>query len=195
MTNDEIERATARIEAMIEQHPEVAPERIRQELLRLRLQAGSFRSKRAKILKTADALNEAASDFAACKKGCGECCRMPTLIYEHEAAEMARASDRVIAKVPFRPRESVIQVMARHYGTPCPFLIDESCSIYADRPHVCRVHLSFNDDASACSSSQRIDQRAPVVMYNADLIEVPYNNIVLNYAPAEPWGCIQEFFP
>jgi Fe-S-cluster containining protein len=106
----------------------------------------------------------------SCKKGCGACCRQLVPIAEVEArhirdvvealpeprravvrARFADARRRLEAaglldKLEQRAQlpEGVGRGIALDYfaqGIPCPFLEEESCSIYADRPVACREYL------------------------------------------------------
>lgn len=106
-----------------------------------------------------------------CKAGCGACCRQPVPISVHEAEMLLRLvggmewERRVKVEARFadairRMQESgLIEAMrgigkltdenerrelALQYfalGVPCPFLEDESCSIYEHRPMRCREYL------------------------------------------------------
>jgi Fe-S-cluster containining protein len=107
----------------------------------------------------------------SCKKGCGACCRQLVPISEVEArrigrlveelpeprrtevrARFTRARERLaeaglLSKLENRQEGFVEGEVASfglayfHVGIPCPFLEEESCSIYADRPTVCREYL------------------------------------------------------
>jgi Fe-S-cluster containining protein len=106
----------------------------------------------------------------SCKKGCGACCRPIIPLSEAEArrigrlveelpeprrtevrARFERARERLaeaglLSKLenPASFLESEIDPFGLayfHLGIPCPFLEEESCSIYADRPIVCREYL------------------------------------------------------
>jgi Fe-S-cluster containining protein len=106
----------------------------------------------------------------SCKKGCGACCRPIVPLSEVEArrigrlveelpeprrteirARFDRARERLaeaglLSKLenPQSFLESEIDPFNLAYfrlGIPCPFLEKESCSIYAERPIVCREYL------------------------------------------------------
>ena len=99
----------------------------------------------------------------SCRMGCGACCRQLVPIAGSEARMLAR----VVAAMPPPRRARVrarfaaalaaldaVGLLTRlsdasataaseglaylRLGIPCPFLEDESCSIYEDRPLVCR---------------------------------------------------------
>ena len=38
-------------------------------------------------------------------------------------------------------------------GQPCPFLVDNACSVYDVRPLVCRSHFSFDATAHWCAGT------------------------------------------
>lgn len=118
-----------------------------------------------------------------CKNGCGACCRQLVPISASEArrirdyieelpeerrAEIRRrfgaARERLdeagmlprLASGEGLPRE-VLRSLGLDYfrlGIPCPFLEDESCSIYAERPIACREYLvtSPAENCAALSS-------------------------------------------
>jgi len=106
----------------------------------------------------------------SCSKGCGACCRQLVPISDVEARRIAelvqslpepqqtqvraRFDDAVrkfadaglLEKLrdPERwHREGYVPFGLEYFrqGVPCPFLVDESCSIHADRPITCREFL------------------------------------------------------
>ena len=114
--------------------------------------------------------NEENGQKISCTKGCGACCRQLVPITETEARNIhtvvenlpeprrtavrthfAEARQRLeksgMLEQLLQPEKVPIdkkQEFALRYffqGIPCPFLEDESCSIYADRPLVCREYL------------------------------------------------------
>jgi len=111
----------------------------------------------------------------SCRAGCGACCRQIVPISEIEARYLAD----LMAAMPKEQRERVTARFAdvvaklranglfevpsdpgeRHrlgveyfrLGLPCPFLEDESCSIYEHRPASCREYL-VTSPAANCST-------------------------------------------
>ncbi len=107
----------------------------------------------------------------SCKAGCGACCRqmVPLSLFEAESlaawigtlpeavrqtlAGRFHAALRKLADAGIIDRLTKERWFARedsawtlpmdyfHAGVPCPFLIDESCSIHPIRPLVCREYL------------------------------------------------------
>ena len=119
----------------------------------------------------------------SCKKGCGACCRRLVPVSASEArrirdyieelpeerrAEIRRrfaaARDRLdaagmiprLASGDGLPREVPRSLGLDYFGLgiPCPFLEDESCSIYEERPIACREYLvtSPAENCAALSS-------------------------------------------
>jgi len=106
----------------------------------------------------------------SCKQGCAACCRQLVPIGQTEARrlrdlvdetpdpkralirarfaqarEHLRASgllDRLLARQHWTPEEAhAIGIEFFRLAIPCPFLQDETCSIYPDRPIRCREYL------------------------------------------------------
>lgn len=111
---------------------------------------------------------EQAGHRISCSKGCGACCRQMVPISPPEARHLAALveamppQEAAVVKERFRAARAVVslsdvpqkgppegdQAAFREFGVsyfklgvPCPFLVDESCSIHPDRPLVCREYL------------------------------------------------------
>ena len=124
----------------------------------------------------------------SCRKGCGACCRQLVPISEVEArrigrlveelpeprrqevrARFARARERLAEAgllAELESREGFVQDEITPFGLayfrlgiPCPFLEEESCSVHADRPIICREYL-VTSPALNCSDPKpgTIDQ-------------------------------------
>ncbi|CAN5300871.1 hypothetical protein BH20ACI1_BH20ACI1_08580 [soil metagenome] len=109
----------------------------------------------------------------SCKKGCGACCRQPVPLPEFEAYNIAEMVEKMpeprrrevkerfnkalthfteigwverfahCADYSKEERQEMFWDYFRE-GIPCPFLVDDSCSIHQDRPLVCREYLVTN---------------------------------------------------
>jgi Fe-S-cluster containining protein len=106
----------------------------------------------------------------SCRKGCGACCRQVVPVSQTEARHLRRVVEQMpeprrsavisrFAEARARleasgllerlrwpvslgdPERQTLAVDYFHQQIACPFLEDESCSIYADRPLVCREYL------------------------------------------------------
>lgn len=133
--------------------------------------------------------SEAMSAHAACRSGCSSCC--------HVAVSLSRAEARLIAqKTGAKLNEGAgasldfadPQDVDRIAGTPCPFLAEGRCSIYAHRPFVCRTLVNMDDSPVLCEIISGVN------------VPVPYANGVNQrglFAAAtlkEPHADIREWF-
>jgi len=113
---------------------------------------------------------EAAGQKVSCQKGCGACCRQLVPIAPAEAHRLQTVVDalpeerRAEVVVRFAEARSRLQAADQldtlldpspmtleqrrrfgldyfRLGIACPFLLDESCSIYHERPLACREYL------------------------------------------------------
>ncbi|MEI7612238.1 MAG: YkgJ family cysteine cluster protein [Betaproteobacteria bacterium] len=189
------ESALQRIDACIEANPWMEADALTHQIKRIMFENASARSKLGKLIALSDATADALKPYVACKPGCAHCCRVPALIYEREAIQMAKASGRTMVRLQFRPREEVLSSATKFFGQPCPFLASHECSIYEQRPLVCRVHHSLGDDGIQCEKNLQQDIFIGVAQYDPDIIEMPYHSLVLTSKAREPWGNILEFFP
>ena len=123
---------------------------------------------------------EAAGEKISCKKGCGACCRQVVPIAEIEAYQLAELVEKLpeprrsevrqrfanayshfkdigwfdhIDDLANASRDDLARRGLEYFreGVPCPFLVDESCSIHQDRPVSCREYL-VTSPAENCSS-------------------------------------------
>lgn len=187
--------AAKRLDTILASNPWMAPESIADVCYRIQTSNANFQSKESKLVGLADKVNQAVQPHAACHKGCSHCCSMVTLIYRYEAVRLAQVSGRMMVDLPFRPHDAVLLAGAKVNGKLCPFVVGGCCSVYEQRPMICRLHHSLNDDPKDCIVSLEARGMAPVSMYDPDYVEVPYHELVRSRTPAEPWGAITEFFP
>jgi Fe-S-cluster containining protein len=94
----------------------------------------------------------------ACRNGCNFCCHIAVsatlveidLIASHvRSTWSAAATEALMTRIESTYRMTVDDRMATR--TPCPFLVEGSCSIYAVRPFACRRQVSI--DASLCEKA------------------------------------------
>jgi Fe-S-cluster containining protein len=122
---------------------------------------------------------EANGTPVSCKKGCAACCRQVVLLSEQEArhlhdlvgrlpepqraaieARFAQAGQRLHEAGLLEPlrrlaqlrRDEIAALSLRYFALflDCPFLEAEACSIYADRPLLCREYV-VTSPAANCS--------------------------------------------
>jgi Fe-S-cluster containining protein len=115
-----------------------------------------------------DRLLAHAGGAPACKSGCGHCCHQAVgvaapevfAIYEHLRKECTKSAfDRTVKRIRETDDRTRGMTSEQRFSPdlPCPFLENESCSIYEARPLACRGKNSL--DAKACETSLR-DPRA-----------------------------------
>jgi Fe-S-cluster containining protein len=185
--------ANQKIAKLIRKNPWMEPRAMRDGLLKLRAEPTPIEEKRRRVIWIADTVVKALEPHVACRSGCSHCCHMNTMIYEHEARRLAEVSGRKMAVLPYRPPSVVFSEGMQYEFMPCPFLVADKCSVYDDRPLVCRVHHSLSNLASDCDPLGPGSGRPP--MYDPDVIEVPYKLLNESANPMEPMGNIAEFFP
>lgn len=180
-------------ERLLQEHPELDEERLFQKVIKIFSENAALKTKQRKVFELVDKVSSVLFGYTACQIGCKACCYLPTLIFEHEALILAAASGRPPSKVPLRDRDLSLEAGRDFMGVPCPFLAEEACSVYAHRPLICRLHHSLAADATPCQTLPITGVRPP--MLNPDYAELPYQVMMMRFAPNEPWGVIQEFFP
>ncbi len=74
-----------------------------------------------------------------CKAGCERCCHQRFCVFEVEAAPIRRALAELAATDPTM-RERVREQGRDLQGSACALLVDGRCSVYAERPLICRSH-------------------------------------------------------
>ncbi|MDQ3000559.1 MAG: YkgJ family cysteine cluster protein [Fibrobacterota bacterium] len=113
--------------------------------------------------------SEKRGEKASCRKGCAACCRQMIPLSPPEAFLL---TETLTAMEPAREHEINVRMSALgqrleseglgtlalsnhaqtyfRLGLPCPFLIDEACSIHDRRPMACREHVAVSG-AGHCS--------------------------------------------
>jgi uncharacterized protein len=81
---------------------------------------------------------------------------------ETQEAERRRAA--FLAAVPQRLLEREDSIRAT-VGKACPFLVDEQCSVYDNRPLACRKHASYYTNEKWCSPPYLNTVQAPLVRF------------------------------
>lgn len=121
--------------------------RVLQQVNQLLTQARSAGTRPKRVLwlkRAADTFSDAVAPHAACKKGCSHCCHISVKLTEPEALEIGKAIGAPPSSDAAERPERVVENEA------CPFLRNESCSIYEHRPIVCRTHFNMDGDNLLC---------------------------------------------
>lgn len=188
------DRTAEKLARVYEKHAWMEPDALTDQAIGIMSEGASIRARRVRFFALADRYNAALKPVALCKAGCSHCCTMTTMLYRHEAVAIAKFSGRKMHELEMRPYDVAHLIGTRYFGTPCPFLKNNRCSVYDVRPLVCRLHHSLNDDIAACDSGVHPLLRSQIEQHDIDAVEMPYHLMVRSHAP-EPWGAIQEFFP
>lgn len=178
--------------AILQSHPWMDPEQLNSRINAVMEQNSSLKSKRAKFISIANEVNAAVAPHAACKVGCSHCCHISVIIFKHEADRLSHATGRQVQPVPIRDPHMMSGHANRYQGQPCPFLIEERCSVYDNRPVICRLHHSIDDAPNQCDLTV-VSTVSSVPTLNLKFLELAYT--YLGVVKGEPIGDIREFFP
>src|SRR5258708_9327703 len=109
-----------------------------------------------RLVEIADEAMKVVAPSTACKRGCSACCHIALPIALSKAKELSALTGRhlryhigKIASV-----KGIDKDVARFKGVPCPFLVNDECSVYEARPIQCRVHHVIEADAVRCEPHQ-----------------------------------------
>ncbi len=96
-----------------------------------------------KIYSFLDSYGIFVKTFSVCSKGCSACCKNDVFITSLEANYIAKK-----AKISTK---KTVKSTSKHSNTPCPFLKNNSCSIYSYRPFNCRTFFTL-DNPKYCNT-------------------------------------------
>ncbi len=136
-----------------------------------------------------DALARTPEGFA-CKPGCWECCRPRFSVFEVEAAPIRQALADMAVHDP-ETRERVRQQGHDAELGHCALLIDGRCSVYEQRPMICRSHglpVGFQDPDDA--QGVFVDH-CPLNFVDA---EVPVESVLMLDAVNRPLAVLAELW-
>jgi Fe-S-cluster containining protein len=144
----------------------------------------------------ADRIAGAISPRAVCRSGCSHCCNIAVVITSAEASVIGKEIGiaPIEAKKPKggarKLRSYEKKVVERNFGVPCPFLKDDSCSIYDSRPIACRLHFNIGHSSFFCSTE--IPPEASAIPN----LKIQSFWMGLMFALSEPrYADIRDFFP
>ncbi len=152
-----------------------------------------FRSACESIVRSAVKQAELAGQEVTCKPGCAACCRHMVPISTTEAAmireliaemppERQQATRERFAQAvrimesaelvedfnfdlpPTGPDYRELGLKYLSLGIECPFLVDEACSIYAERPLVCREYLAVSPPENCARTNDRGVEIVPIAL-------------------------------
>ncbi|MDB5292085.1 MAG: hypothetical protein JWL69_3326 [Phycisphaerales bacterium] len=154
---------------------------------------------------------EGAGFKISCKAGCGACCRQLVPISPIEARELVKVIERMPEprRTEVRRRFSAVRQALQQAGLlerladprharegralseeywrlrlPCPFLENESCSIYPDRPIACREYLVASP-AGHCAEPTSVNVRALPLPAGPVPVRIPHHERNADGTPAD----------
>lgn len=149
------------------------------------------------LLQAASAWADQFAVLAACRRGCSHCCHLPLAITSAEARLLSTASGRNL-RIPAHAvpvsdllNADVLAGLDERQGRmgPCPFLGDEGeCTVYAQRPAACRMHMNLDDDELLCRIAPGYVAEVPY----ADSRQLHATCLLLQ--PEEVLADIRDFF-
>ena len=148
----------------------------------------SSKSKLGKVYRLVDEAAAAAVPFVACSKGCSACCKMNVSISSLDAERIALKTGRRPAKVSGTRKHAIDEFS----GVPCPFLVNDACSVYEVRPFACRAHHSFDSSSYWCQPERSFVEGMGMV--SLDGAKAAYAAIAARTA-LQGFADIRDFFP
>lgn len=109
------------------------------------------------LRRVTDVVGVAVADSVACRRGCSACCHQGVLMSQAEASYIGKKIGLTPEVEPVNaqcfPTEiaAMIDVDLRRYsGVPCTFLREGECTIWNERPIMCRLLANFDRDSLLC---------------------------------------------
>lgn len=144
------------------------------------------RAKMNRMKKAAQALSQIVTPLSACRGGCSHCCNISAVITDIEAEALARVSG-IRAR---RPKDGISSdALGKWFRVPCPFLKKGRCSVYDERPLVCRLQFNIADTSQQCDTAIPPSE-SYVTMLNLSQLKNSY----VEAFHANSWGDIRDFF-
>jgi hypothetical protein len=138
------------------------------------------------LQKAAQTLANSYGPHAACSEGCSHCCHIPVQITQAEALFIGRQ----IGRRPLAPEHQGPAPVVDGYASPCPFLLDNRCSIYTHRPMVCRSHMNLDRDDLLCRLLPGVP--VPVPYLDTRFLALAAVDIL---GPTQPLADLRQWFP
>ncbi len=148
----------------------------------------SPRVKLQRIYQVIDQIGQHTAGYVACRSGCADCCRMNVTISDLEARQIAAHTGRAVVKVT----RSIQHPIETYCGVACPFLVEDRCSIYDQRPRVCRQHISFDTSAYWCAPARSGGVKMPLMGLSG--VDAAYRDL-LTASSTAVIADIRDFFP
>jgi Fe-S-cluster containining protein len=142
--------------------------------------------------RVVDELMRATNGGVACKRGCSHCCHIAALITQDEADVIGKRIGRKARRIE-PPGRTSAKGFDSGYHNPCTFLVDGECSIYENRPLVCRTQYSLDVDALLCELGP--GESPPVPYLNPHMFNMAFLQMLGVPDVIPVLGDIRDFFP
>lgn len=108
----------------------------------MRFSGKSYVKQLEKLYSLMDDLYSFFRQYTPCKKGCSYCCNIQVSVSPLEVEYIEHSTGI---------KRALNLGIGEFFGTPCPFLDNNICSIYKYRPFVCRRHNALFNDPEWCN--------------------------------------------
>ncbi len=127
------------------------------------------------------------SSKSACASGCSHCCHIDVTVPRSEALLIGKMTGKRVSEpsVTFPIDQSPAKSFV---GSPCPFLADGSCSIYAHRPLLCRTLVNLDTSPKLCELVP--NATVPVPYLNTTALRAAFTIVTQN----DDFADIREWF-
>lgn len=146
-----------------------------QRLTRLRFLAGEFTAIFAKE--------------SACNSGCSHCCHIDAMVPRSEAVLIAKATGKTLCEPVVKMNIADLNRRKDFTGVPCTLLVNGRCSIYKDRPLVCRTLVNMDSEDTLCRLLPGM--QVPVPYLNTTNLQAYFAYLTLK----DQFADIREWFP
>lgn len=153
-----------------------------------RMKAG-YTVKRQRLIAITKSIANIVSPVVACRKGCSHCCKMAVAISSHEAEEITKATGRPHVNARMEIDGAVL--IEKYRDVPCPFLVNNECSIYEVRPMVCRTYYNLSEFPELCDTLTFPGQDVPGLDLRTITLADTLNSLMDNGTVND----IREYFP
>lgn len=157
-----IEEATRRRNAFLQSVSADLLERENSIAQRVVQDNSSNKSRLRKVYVLADEIMLHANPYVACSRGCSDCCKMNITLSADEADRIGN----IVGRKPAKLANSINHPIEKFQGKACPFLKENACSIYADRPLVCRTHVNFDVSPQRCAPGISLEGEMPMIEFS-----------------------------
>ena len=160
----------------------------REEFIAVAAMTAAPKAKLNRMYKAADKIVAATTPNSACRNGCSYCCHTPVAILQLEADILSQVTGRKANRVTGMISASDAQ---KHHRQPCPFLVKGKCSVYANRPMVCRLLINLSNSPYYCNTDIPA-QESYVAMLNLTDLNYAFAGTFFSLGAVAD---IRDFFP